>query len=186
MAHIVVFVFSVTLTLTFDLCSIVCHTHCVWYTGISMRSFIRIHPVILGDMPRTRTYARLCCTYACLHACTHARTHWYACTLALIRTHACHACTARSHWGTHICSHTDTHTTHITLILISKVCFFEHMAMFILVCMNRVHFIWVFCIPAVCLFKFWVILCSCLLFWGRVFGPLAGWVRGGGCPFLGL
>ena len=28
MAEIVVFVFSVTLTLTFDLCSIVCHTHC--------------------------------------------------------------------------------------------------------------------------------------------------------------
>ena len=28
MAQIVVFVFSVTLTLTFDLCSIVCHTHC--------------------------------------------------------------------------------------------------------------------------------------------------------------
>ena len=28
MAQIVVFVYSVTLTLTFDLCSIVCHTHC--------------------------------------------------------------------------------------------------------------------------------------------------------------
>ena len=28
MAQIVVFVFSVTLTLTFDLLSIVCHTHC--------------------------------------------------------------------------------------------------------------------------------------------------------------
>ena len=28
MAQIVVFVFSVTLTLTFDLFSIVCHTHC--------------------------------------------------------------------------------------------------------------------------------------------------------------
>ena len=27
MAQIVVFVYSVTLTLTFDLCSIVCHTH---------------------------------------------------------------------------------------------------------------------------------------------------------------
>ena len=38
-----------TLTLTFDLCSIVCHTHCAWYTGIE---FIRIHPVLLGDMPR--------------------------------------------------------------------------------------------------------------------------------------
>ena len=28
MAQIVVFVYTVTLTLTFDLCSIVCHTHC--------------------------------------------------------------------------------------------------------------------------------------------------------------
>ena len=57
MAQIVVFVFSVTLTLTFDLCSIFCHTHCAWCTGISMRSFIRIRPVILGDLPRTHTSA---------------------------------------------------------------------------------------------------------------------------------
>ena len=28
MAQIVVFVFSVTLTLTFDICSFFCHTHC--------------------------------------------------------------------------------------------------------------------------------------------------------------
>ena len=27
-AQIVVFVFSVTLTLTFDICSFLCHTHC--------------------------------------------------------------------------------------------------------------------------------------------------------------
>ena len=53
MPQIVVFVFSVTLT--FDLCYIVCHTHCAWCTGISMRSFIRIRPVILGDMPWTHT-----------------------------------------------------------------------------------------------------------------------------------
>ena len=45
MAEIVVFVFSVTLTLTFDLSSILCHTHCAWCTGISMRSFIGIRPV---------------------------------------------------------------------------------------------------------------------------------------------
>ena len=64
MAQIVVFVFSVTLTLTFDLCSIVCHTHCAWCTGLSMQSFIRIHPVILGDMPRTYT-----------HTHTHTHTH---------------------------------------------------------------------------------------------------------------
>ena len=56
MAQIVVFVFLVTVTLTFDLCSIVCHTHCAWYTGICMRSFIRIRPVILGDMPWTHTH----------------------------------------------------------------------------------------------------------------------------------
>ena len=56
MAQIVVFVYLVTLTLTFDLCSIVCHTHCAWCTGISMRSFIRIRPVILGDMPWTHTH----------------------------------------------------------------------------------------------------------------------------------
>ena len=29
-----------------------CHTHCAWCTGISMRSFIRIHPVWMGDMLR--------------------------------------------------------------------------------------------------------------------------------------
>ena len=54
--QIVVFVFSVTLTLTFDLFAIVCHTHCAWCTGISMRSFIIIRPVILGDMPWTHTH----------------------------------------------------------------------------------------------------------------------------------
>ena len=56
MAQIVVFVFSVTLT--FDLCSIVCHTHCAWCSGISMRSFIRIRSVILGDMPWTHTHTQ--------------------------------------------------------------------------------------------------------------------------------
>ena len=61
-----VFVFSVTLTLTFDLCSIVCHTHCAWCTGLAMRSFIIIHPVILGDMPRTHTH---------IHTHTHTHTH---------------------------------------------------------------------------------------------------------------
>ena len=50
MAQIVVFVFSVTLPLTFDLCSIVCHTHCAWCTRISMRSFSRIRLVILCDL----------------------------------------------------------------------------------------------------------------------------------------
>ena len=54
MAHIVVFVFSVTLTLTFDLCSFFCHTHCAWCTGISMRSFSRIRPVWMGDMLRLK------------------------------------------------------------------------------------------------------------------------------------
>ena len=68
MAQIVVFVFSVTLTLTFDLCSIVCHTHCTWCTGISMRSFIRIRPVILGDMPWTHTHTHT-------HTYTHTHTH---------------------------------------------------------------------------------------------------------------
>ena len=33
-----------------------------------MRSFIRIRPVLMGDMPRTRTYART-------HARAHAHTH---------------------------------------------------------------------------------------------------------------
>ena len=33
-----------------------CHTHWAWCTGISMRSFIRIRPVLTGDMPRTHTY----------------------------------------------------------------------------------------------------------------------------------
>ena len=28
---------------------IFCHTHCAWCTGISMRSFIRIGPVLIGD-----------------------------------------------------------------------------------------------------------------------------------------
>ena len=70
MAQIVVFVFSVTLTLTFDLFSIVCHTHCAWCTGISMRSFIRIRPVILGDMPWTHTH-----THTHTHIHTHTHTH---------------------------------------------------------------------------------------------------------------
>ena len=71
MAQIVVFVFSVTLTLTFDLFSIVCHTHCAWCTGIPMRSFIRIRPVILGDMPWTHTH-------------THTHTHTYTPKVILI------------------------------------------------------------------------------------------------------
>ena len=57
MAQIVVLVFSVTLTLTFDLCYIVRHTYCALCTGISMRSFIRIRPVILGDMAWTPRYS---------------------------------------------------------------------------------------------------------------------------------
>ena len=44
------------LDLDLYLFSIVCHTHCAWCTGISMRSFIRIRPVILGDMPWTHTH----------------------------------------------------------------------------------------------------------------------------------
>ena len=31
-----------------------CHTHCAWCTGISMRSFIRIRPVWMGDMLRLK------------------------------------------------------------------------------------------------------------------------------------
>ena len=50
--------------LDIDLCSIFCHTR--WDTGISMRSFIRIRPVVMGDMPRTHTRK---------HVRTHARTH---------------------------------------------------------------------------------------------------------------
>ena len=73
MAQIVVFLFSVTLTLTFDLFSIVCHTHCAWCTGISMRSFIRIRPVILGDMPWTHT-----------HTHTHIYTHTHTPKVILI------------------------------------------------------------------------------------------------------
>ena len=42
-----------------DLCSTFCHTHCAWYTGISMRSFIRIHPVLMADMPRTHTHPHI-------------------------------------------------------------------------------------------------------------------------------
>ena len=77
MAQIVVFVFSVTLTLTLDLCSIVCHTHCAWYTGISMRSFIRIRPVILGDMPWTHTHT---------HTYTHTHTEGHSNSLTKCST----------------------------------------------------------------------------------------------------
>ena len=31
-----------------------CHTHCAWCTGISMRSFIKIRPVWMGDMLRLK------------------------------------------------------------------------------------------------------------------------------------
>ena len=31
-----------------------CHMHCTWCTGISMRSFIRIRPVLMGGMPWLR------------------------------------------------------------------------------------------------------------------------------------
>ena len=58
MAQTVAFMFLVTLTLTFDLCYISCHTHWARCIGISMRSFIRIRPVLMGDyliMPRTHT-----------------------------------------------------------------------------------------------------------------------------------
>ena len=57
---------SVTLTLTFDLCFIFCHTHCAWCTGIYMRSFIRIRPVLMGDMPRSHTH---------IHTHTYIHTH---------------------------------------------------------------------------------------------------------------
>ena len=40
--------------LDLDLCSFFCHTHCAWCTGISMRSFIRIRPVWMGDMLRLK------------------------------------------------------------------------------------------------------------------------------------
>ena len=33
-----------------------CHTHCAWCTGISMRSFIRIRPVWMGDMLRLKSW----------------------------------------------------------------------------------------------------------------------------------
>ena len=56
--QIVVFMFSVTLTLTFDLRYIFCHTHCAWCTRIPMRSFIRIRPVLMGDMPSQTPYGR--------------------------------------------------------------------------------------------------------------------------------
>ena len=49
MAQIICSCFLVTLTLTFDLCSILYHTHWAWCTGMSMRSFIRIRPVLMGD-----------------------------------------------------------------------------------------------------------------------------------------
>ena len=38
--------FSVTVTLTFDLCSNFGHMHWAWCTGIAMRSFIRIRAVV--------------------------------------------------------------------------------------------------------------------------------------------
>ena len=51
----VVFMFMVTLILTFDLCYICCHTKYARSTGISTRSFIRIRQVLMGDIPRTHT-----------------------------------------------------------------------------------------------------------------------------------
>ena len=79
--QIVVFVFSVTLTV--DLCSIVCHTHCAWCTGISMQSFIRIRPVILGDMPRTDTQTHRCTPKIILIVFASARLImlWFNCTI---------------------------------------------------------------------------------------------------------
>ena len=47
MAQIVVFMYLVTLT--FDLCSIFCHTQWTRCSGISMQSFIRIWQVLMGD-----------------------------------------------------------------------------------------------------------------------------------------
>ena len=44
MAQTVVFIFLVTLTVTFDICSTFCLTHWAWCTGISLRSFIIICP----------------------------------------------------------------------------------------------------------------------------------------------
>ena len=32
-----------------------CHTHWAWCTGISMRCFIRIRPVLMGDIPLPKT-----------------------------------------------------------------------------------------------------------------------------------
>ena len=40
--------------LDLDLCSIFCLTHCAWCTGISMRSFIGIRPVWMGDTLRLK------------------------------------------------------------------------------------------------------------------------------------
>ena len=42
------------LDLDLDICSFFCHTHCAWCTGISMRSFIGIRPVWMGDMLRLK------------------------------------------------------------------------------------------------------------------------------------
>ena len=47
--------FMILAILTFDLCSIICHTHWALCTGISMRICIRIGKVLMGDMPRTQT-----------------------------------------------------------------------------------------------------------------------------------
>ena len=35
-----------------------CHTHCAWCTGISMRRFIKIRPVWIGDMLRLKFWKR--------------------------------------------------------------------------------------------------------------------------------
>ena len=46
------FMFSVTLT--FDLCSMFCHTHRTSCNGISVQSFIGIRPEWMGDMAKCR------------------------------------------------------------------------------------------------------------------------------------
>ena len=97
MAQIVVFVFSVTLTLTFDLCSIVCHTHCAWWTGISMRSFIRIRPVILGDMPWTHTH-----THTHIHTHTHTHTEGHSNSLTKCSTNNWTECYTTFHGKHHV------------------------------------------------------------------------------------
>ena len=54
MAQTMVFMFSVTLTLTFDICSMLSLTHVASCTGISVKSFKRIRIVGMGDMLRLK------------------------------------------------------------------------------------------------------------------------------------